>query len=227
MRERSDRVAVPLVGYGGGVVVSPDVPIMCAYGDDGSTWRAPYGCYDSFWCDPANVWYGDYDSNGHKPCGFGGRDQVSHAWQGKHLGKMLELYRHHSQPYRSPGFYSGYNELVYASNSWNPRLPHTVEAFFYVRGQDWDRNGPTAEKHRQFLRQYGLTTDDVPLLSFDPANFNAPFSAGGGSRSAGGSTHQMVDPGSLHCPLWCATWKCDGAAWCNRGDTPAPCKPCH
>ena len=29
MRERSDRVAVPLVGYGGGVVVSPDVPIMC------------------------------------------------------------------------------------------------------------------------------------------------------------------------------------------------------
>ena len=48
----------------------------CAYGDDGSTWRAPYGCYDSFWCDPANVWYGDYDSNGHKPCGFGGRDQV-------------------------------------------------------------------------------------------------------------------------------------------------------
>ena len=84
--------------------------------------------------------------------------QVSHAWQGKHLGKMLELYRHHSQPYRSPGFYSGYNELVYASNSWNPRLPHTVEAFFYVRGQDWDRNGPTAEKHRQFLRQYAQQT---------------------------------------------------------------------
>lgn len=78
MGTRRDRVALPLISNAGGVIVNPSIQIKCAYGDDGSTWRAPGGCYDH-WCDPNNPWQKGGDANGGKPCGFGPRDKINHA----------------------------------------------------------------------------------------------------------------------------------------------------
>ena len=85
---------------------------------------------------------------------------------------MLRFYNEHSQPYSWPNFYSGYNEVVYASDPWISKLPHTIEAFFLVKGHDdWN----TRDAHRRFLSKYELDEHDVPLLEFDPANWDQPF----------------------------------------------------
>ena len=86
---------------------------LAAYSSPGcsaSTYRAPSGCYEQ-WCDPQQPWDG-HDGN---PCGFGGRDEIDRNWHPYDLDKMLELYTLHSQPYKPPQFYSGYNELVLAA----------------------------------------------------------------------------------------------------------------
>jgi len=217
MHERRDRVAIPLIGWGGGIVVNPNIKLKCAYGDDGSTFRAPGGCYNS-WCDPDNPFHGG------SPCGFGGANAVDHAWHSYHLSSMLKLYNKHSQHYKSPQFYSGYNELVYDASEWNQHLPGTVEAFFGLFTQNgYNPNGQTASQHRAFLRMYGISDQDVPLLDFDPRNWNAPFAAVGHSHD---TAHERIVPLS-RCPDWCVTWVCDGAEWCQGGEIPAPCKNCQ
>ena len=115
MHARRDRVAIPLISMGGGVVVDPNIKLKCAYGDDGSTYKAPGGCYQQ-WCDAHNPFRG-----GH-PCGFGGANQIDHAWHSYDLSAMLRLYNEHSQHYKRPQFYSGYNELVYDASSAGSRF---------------------------------------------------------------------------------------------------------
>jgi len=174
MKERLDRVRIPMISWGGGVVVNPTISIKCAYGDDGSTWRAPGGCYHD-WCNPQHPCRNN-DCHHNHPCGFGAKDRINQAWRPSDLGTMLQLYNQHSQHYRSPQFYSGYNELVYAGSEWNGHLPHTVEAFFGCFSHNgYNHNGPTASKHRAFLREYHVSADDVPLLDFDPSDWVHPF----------------------------------------------------
>ena len=180
MRERRDRIAVPLIGYSGGIVVSASIDGLrprCGYGDDGSSYRksTDYGCLDQ-WCTASDPFRGgEYG----KPCGFG--SHVTHAWHPDEIGKMLELYGEHSRPFKSPQFYSGYNELVYASDSWNSHLPQTIEAFFLVKVSDAHGSQVTIHdvqatvgRHRNFLRRYDLSADHVPLLTFDPARWDRP-----------------------------------------------------
>lgn len=221
MGTRRDRVALPLISNAGGVIVNPSIQIKCAYGDDGSTWRAPGGCYDH-WCDPNNPWQKGGDANGGKPCGFGPRDKINHAWHSYDVASMLALYNDHAQPYRSPQFYSGYNELIYDSNEWNHNLPHTIEAFFVVRGAWFNSNGPTVQHHRAFLRRYKLTEDDVPLIGLDPTNWESPFSEHLRPDELTGDSETLSE-----CPEWCPTWTCDGAKWCLAGERPMPCKAAH
>lgn len=216
MQNRRDRKAVPLISMAGGVVVNPQIRLKCAYGDDGSTYRTNDGCYGQ-WCNPRDPFRGS--SAWGKPCGFGGSGQINAAWHGQDIGKMLELWNKHSQPYRSPQWYSGYNELVYDSREWNDHLPTTVEAFFVIKGGRFDPNGLTVRSHRAFLRKYQLSSDDVPLLSFDPYNWNAPFSA----QLPNGAAAAAQDWRPA-CPNWCHTWRCDGSQWCRGNDNrPAPC----
>ena len=85
---------VPLISLGGGMVVDPSIGLNCAYGDDGSTYRAPGGCYNR-WCDRRNPFPNNW--NGAPPCGFGGNSQVQAAWRPADLDKMLALYNEHSQ----------------------------------------------------------------------------------------------------------------------------------
>jgi len=79
------------------------------------------------------------------------------------------------------GWHSGYNEVVVNSKHHNDNLPDSVEAFFYIRGQPTRTdlgygfviNVPDA--HQAFLDEYHLDATQVPLLEFDPANFEQPF----------------------------------------------------
>lgn len=47
---------------------------------------------------------------------------------------MLGLYVDHSQPYKTPQYFSGYNELVFDAKAWNGNMPNTIWAFFLMRG---------------------------------------------------------------------------------------------
>ena len=98
------------------------------------------------------------------------------------LQRVLELHQEHGAHYHAPGFHSGYNELILNSRAHNERLPHSVEAFFVPQGH----SAVTADlgygiridvvvAHRAFLRVYGLTAEQVPLLRLDPANWEEPF----------------------------------------------------
>lgn len=98
---------------------------------------------------------------------------------------------------------TGYNELVYTSAEWNAHMPKSIEAFFIVRDHFDDK---ARDMHRRFLDQYHLTASDVPLLSFDPSNFEAPFAE--------------------VCEDFCHSWKCDGSTWCQGGQPPEKCWGC-
>ena len=104
---------------------------------------------------------------------------------------MLKQWLSHSQPYKPPGWFSGYNEAVISTASWNEDLSSTIEAF-YVLGNatgawrgglgqafgsaDIDRVGFAEEQHRRFLAEHHVAAEDVPLLRFDPGNWGDPFS---------------------------------------------------
>jgi len=176
LRERHDRVAVPLISLAGGRVVDPSVPIKCAYGDDGSTWRASGGCY-SRWCDRNHPFQTAAGRSSQRPCGLGGKNEIDAAWRPRDLDKMLQLHMEHSQPYHPPRFYSGYNELIYDSATYNDALPRTIEAFFVVKNKWINPNGQTFQRHRRFLAQYGKSAEQVPLLIFDPHDWTSPFAS--------------------------------------------------
>jgi len=212
MRQRADRIAIPLISSQGGVVVSPTVPFRCAFGDDADTWRAEYGCYDS-WCDRRYPSNRGRDGGGMKPewrvpCGLGPRGSVHTNWGPADLDMMISLYLDKSQPYKSPSFYSGYNELVYSSSKWNDHLPNTIEAFFVIPSAgDWNAIFATQKRHRSFLYTYSVHSSQVPLIAFDPSNFDAPFKL-------------------YACQEFCSSWRCDGSPWCAAGQVPEDCWGC-
>ena len=79
-----------------------------------------------------------------------------------------------------PAFHSGYNEIIVNSKHHNANLPQSVEAFFVPKGAEprgRAQFGYDVEKaHQSFLSEYGLTPADVPLLEFDPEDWERPFS---------------------------------------------------
>ena len=93
-----------------------------------------------------------------------------------------------------PSFFSGYNELVWSSKEWNAHLPSTIEAFFVIRnGEQYSTGGVAALAHADFVSHFH--TRDVPLLAFDPANFEQPFS------------EELPKPTELReCGVWCSKW---------------------
>ena len=119
---------------------------------------------------------------------------------------------------------------VYDAREWNDHLPRTVEAFFGLfTNNGFNPNGATASIHKAFLSEYGLTADDVPLLDFDPGDWEHPFKAPNEKMVYAdvGVTPDQGEARKPLCPQWCATWTCDGAEWCQGGNIPVPCKNCE
>lgn len=157
----------------------------------GATYKAPGGCWEPV-CDASNPQQSS--STDGSLCGFGGNDNVRNSWHPRDLDTMLRLYGEHSQPYKEPSFFSGYNELVYDAQAWNDQLPQTIEAFFVIRnGEKYSTSGVAATAHQDFVSHF--RTRDVPLLAFDPNDWEQPFSA------------TLPDPTEQReCGVWCSRW---------------------
>lgn len=180
LRKRADRVGVPLpFGSRGGVILSPThISIDCMYGIDGGTYRLDNpdhpGCSDHF-CSPNNP----REQNG--LCGFNGAPAT--AWGPNDMKTLLDMHFEHGPHYHAPGFHSGYNEFIINSKKYNTQLPDIVQAFFVPKGQSpvtgdlgYSIIIDVVQAHRAFIQQHGKSAEEVPLLSFDPFNWEEPFS---------------------------------------------------
>lgn len=175
LRNRADRKAIPLINTHGGILARPsEVRVACSYGIDGASVNLHGGvhgdgCPDA-WCEPSAA----HEQNG--VCGFWGAPPRA-AWRPEHLATMLELHEQHGEGYKGVGFRSGYNEAVLDGHLWNANLPNTVEAFFLLDNGDNAAVSFTREAHASFLRTYGLTAEEVPLLTLDPGRWEGPLGA--------------------------------------------------
>jgi len=180
MRERPDRVAIPIpfVDRAGLIFRPNEVELKCLYGIDGSTAfqrndPAHPGCpAPDELCDAAHP---EFQYGG--MCGFDG--WPIGAWAPKDLKKFLKMHALHGSEYKPPGFHSGYNEVIITSEIINAHLPRSIEAFFVLNEGQVGSDGvqiKVGQAHRDFLQQFQLTVDDVPLLLMNPSNWNEPFS---------------------------------------------------
>ena len=183
LHERRDRKAVPMpFGNRGGLLLNPTkVQFDCLYGIDGATYHldraALPGCSSTF-CD-ASAESVDYGGG----CGFQGEPAT--AWAPKDMKLLLQKHKDHGYRYHAPGWHSGYNEAVFNARAHNARLPHSVAAFFVLKGESAvtviGKNGygshiDVVQAHGDFLRTYGISASQVPLLQFDAHNWVEPFS---------------------------------------------------
>ena len=105
------------------------------------------------------------------------------AWAPTELKKMLQMHREKGNTYQAPGWHSGYNEVILSSAKYNDLLPRSVLAFFVVEahetfslGDPYNHAVNMRYVHADFLDKFGLSASEVPLLRFEPANWEAPFS---------------------------------------------------
>jgi len=178
LNKRQDRVAVPLpFGDRGGLLLSPRrAQLDCLYGIDGATYllndKEKPGC-SRWYCEPQNPWAN------HQLCGFSGAP--ANSWHAADLKQVLTLHAEHGAQYHAPGWHSGYNELVINSKHHNDDLPDSVEAFFQIKGQSVRTDLGYGfvinvnDAHQAFLAEYDLDATQVPLLEFDPFNWETPF----------------------------------------------------
>ena len=92
------------------------------------------------------------------------------------------MHAKYGEQYKRPTFHSGYNEVVVNSAHFNAHLPDSIEGFFYPKGHSTATTDlgygivvDVRKVHRQFLEAFELSADEVPLLEFDPADWDAPF----------------------------------------------------
>ena len=87
----------------------------------------------------------------------------------------------YGETYKPPGYYSGYNEAIITVGSVNGR-PKSILGFFYLKGSSPERdkfNVNVREARLSFIREHGAEYEaEVPLLQFDPSNWETPFSLG-------------------------------------------------
>lgn len=145
---------------GGGFLLHPNhTRILCIYGGDGGTrgklCKPPGissacipGCKASSsdqWCYAAQARSSWCDGK---------------AWRPDMLGQMLAL----------DEMSDTYNEAILDGFYWNAHLPYSIEAVLT------SPNNPVLKRmHKQLLRRYSVTSDQIPLLTFHKENKDAPF----------------------------------------------------
>ncbi len=149
-----------------GLIFRPGVTtrIICGTAGDRSGGR----CDDaSHWCDSIPVTGDQFDPHVNSTQGA---DGCGGTWRPEDFGVYLRRSCMWEKEVQAPWSNRlDYNEILVDGSHWTEHLPDTVEAFF--------GNGNLArEQHGQFLREYGLTASQVPLLHLNEHNWKAPFS---------------------------------------------------
>ena len=90
------------------------------------------------------------------------------------------MHEEHGESYGTPGFHSGYNEVILSAERYNAQLPTSLEAFVvldrdHAFGSEDGVGIDVGRAHRNFLHRYKLSEDRVPLLRLDPWNWHSPF----------------------------------------------------
>lgn len=152
-------------GSPGGVVAKLDTEgLLCGWAADGGTEaRNCDSLHGSDTCVPG-CWKQD-----EKWCEDMPNPGADCPWQPDDFSKLKEQIKNHASSHSS----SAYNELVFDDRSWSSNMPDTIEAFF-VTSSTTDKDF-TINQWQSFLKQYGKSSDDVPLLSLDTSNFDTPF----------------------------------------------------
>ena len=74
-----------------------------------------------------------------------------------------------------------YNEVVIEMDAFVEWMPRSVEAVWYLRNGNCYSGGSmlcedhARRVHAQLLQVYGLTVEELPLLTFDLWDWKAPF----------------------------------------------------
>ena len=155
-----------------------EVSLECLYGGDASSFDlidpSHPGCNDAV-CDASSPYY--WTGGTRWVCGFDDQRPLT-AYRPADMKVLLELHEQFGRGYGSPGWHSGYNEVIVSSHKFNARLPHAIEAFFVLHEQEAHEDGAginVAKARQDFLTLYKLPAEDVPLLLLDPANWPEPF----------------------------------------------------
>jgi len=144
-----------------GFVLAPwAMKVKCAFPADGGTESKQCDPKDSScepgcgrtWCDPND--------------GGIGLNTIC-AWRPEELQEVLS---------RQENAGSAYNEVVVDEQKWVQNLPSTIQAVFYLKGSDGERDA--REVHSMFVEEFeqlSLAARDALLVELDPSNLEAPF----------------------------------------------------
>ena len=69
----------------------------------------------------------------------------------------------------------GYNEIIVDAQHWLSQPSRSVETFFRVKGQEKGFEAVEA-MHALFLQETGQSSEQAPLVTVDPDNWEQPFS---------------------------------------------------
>lgn len=177
-----------------GFVVAPAaVAVRCAFHGDGASSNrhcSPAGSGAASTCVPGcrtpSTVAGWCDPAAKVPL-----EDAHCAWSPEHLEEMMHAFQSKLQLWAAKGVECAkgggskgrgrcHNEVVLDAQPWMENLPHTVEAIFYQRGSDPKTVAAAAGLREQFLRRYyggvSSTTDLTPLVVYDDAHLQRPFS---------------------------------------------------
>ena len=167
------------VNAASGFVLNPSfTKVLCAYpADGGSAGRT---------CDPIGVTENcvpgchNFDREGGGSLWCDDTGKANCAFRPTHLTAMLEVQREVPLTGGTPG----YNEVIIDRVDWQKFLPKGIDAVWYLRfGQCGSTDASMlCEKyarkvHAQLCEEFGLSRKTLPLLIFDPHNFDKPFTA--------------------------------------------------
>lgn len=160
-----------------GFVLNPSFnSVLCAYPFDGGTAGRT--------CDPVGVsrfcipgcYQFDREGGGPGWCDEDSGTQ-SCAFKPDHMVDMFEAQR----GVDSHGGIPVYNEVIVDMFEMQQWLPRAVEAVWVFRkGSCYDGgsmlcDGYARRVRSNFMQKYGLEDKELPMLTFDPYNFDAPF----------------------------------------------------
>lgn len=100
------------------------------------------------------------------------------AWKPSMLGNMLKFVSDTSveNPFYGSPRDPTFNEIVLSTDGWEAKMPHMIEAIFFVEGDGKKAMATRADALKVMARlQIEYPDAWVPLLSFDPERTEDPF----------------------------------------------------